>query len=275
MAVDPQLHRLVNAYGQQVATIRARVLAYVNATWGDLSDYRDADIARFVKAVIPVVAAGRMQTATLTDAYLATVEATVLGRTVQPVGVTPMQVSATALRGTPDAEVYSRVGPTVWTALSKGADIAMAASAGLQRAQKLAATDMQLAKTHTTRRILTGKGGVAGYRRVIQGGASCALCIVASTQRYHSGDLMPIHPACDCGVLPIYGDHDPGRVIDPDSLDGVHDRIAERFGASDAGAGAIPGSVKQYRDALVTHEHGEIGPVLAVRGQAFTSPSDL
>ena len=31
----------------------------------------------------------------------------------------------------------------------------------------------------------------------------------------------------------------------------------------------------QYRRLIVTQQHGEIGPVLAVRGHAFTGPADI
>ena len=30
-----------------------------------------------------------------------------------------------------------------------------------------------------------------------------------------------------------------------------------------------------YRDVLVSHEHGELGPVLAVKGRPFQGPNDL
>jgi hypothetical protein len=30
-----------------------------------------------------------------------------------------------------------------------------------------------------------------------------------------------------------------------------------------------------YRDLIVTHHHGELGPVLAVRGQHFDGPGSI
>ena len=132
----------------------------------------------------------------------------------------------------------------------------------------MAATDLQLAKTHTTRAVLSGKDNVVGYRRVLTGRESCALCAVAATQRYRKDRLLPIHDGCDCGVAPIYGDRDPGQVIDPDQLEGIKASLAERFGDDS-------GEVADYRKAIVVHEHGELGPVIAVRGQHFTGPDDL
>jgi hypothetical protein len=135
-----------------------------------------------------------------------------------------------------------------------------------------AATDLQLAKTHSSRFVLGGKDHVVGYRRVLEGRKSCGLCIVASTQRYHKDDLMPIHGHCDCGVEPIFGDADPGQVVDTSTLEGVHAAIEERFGVSDR-SGRDP---VDFRQVLVTHEHGELGPVLAVKGQQFTgAESDI
>lgn len=245
-APDPL--RIVTAYRDQAAAIRARVISYIQHTWGSLDSYRDADIDRFVGAVVPVVTAGQVRVAALTDAYLATFQAAVLGGPVSPIGIPADLVTDETLRGVPATDVYARTGPAVWTALANGSDIAAAAAIGLERASAMAATDLQLAKTHASRLVLAGNDNVVGYRRVLEGRKSCGLCVVASTQRYHRGDLMPIHPHCDCGVQPIFGDRDPGRLIEPVSSGDVEP---------------------------VVHEHGELGPVLAVKGQTFTGPSDL
>lgn len=268
------MRRVVVGNQAQVAAIRARVLDYVTRTWTGLGSWRDSDIDRFVAAVVPVIEGSQAQVAALTDAYLAQLEATVLGTAAPPLGVRPSTVTTEALRGVPASEVYRRPAVTTWTALANGEPLDRAVSAGLTRARDLAATGLQLAKTHTARRVLDGNRRVVGYRRVLEGTRSCALCIVASTQRYTRGQLLPIHGGCDCGVLPVYGDRDPGQVIDPNTLEGVHDRIAERFGAPDRGARKID-DVSRYRDVLVEHEHGELGPVLGVRGQAFTGPDDI
>jgi len=99
---------------------------------------------------------------------------------------------------------------------------------------------------------------------------SSALCYVASTQRYSRGDLLPIHPGCDCGEEPIYGSSGVSDTIDEQLLDATHQAIDERFGEFDFG-----GRTVDYRKAIIVREHGELGPVLTVKGQHFTGPNDI
>jgi hypothetical protein len=80
---------------------------------------------------------------------------------------------------------------------------------------------------------------------------------------------MPIHPGCDCGEQPIYGTEDPGQIIDEQLLEATHEAIEERFGFSDRGAREIDYRLIQVRD------HGELGPLLTVRGQHFDGPSSI
>lgn len=98
---------------------------------------------------------------------------------------------------------------------------------------------------------------------------------------------------CDCSPEPIWGTEDTGKTVDivrrgsdgelvpVGELGDVHASIADRFGSSSAAARLIPGAKDgkgnplQYRDALIVHDHSEIGPVLAIRGAPFLGPSDL
>jgi hypothetical protein len=257
--------RLIGANQAAVKQVRARVEAFLRATWTNLGSWRDADVQRWVGQAVPVVLGAQRQVASLTDAYLAQL----LG--VGPTGVPFAQVTGAAVRGVDPAEVYQRPGKTVWGELSNGAALLDAVARGADRAVSIAMTDLQLTKTHSARYVLDRHDGVVGYRRVLTGSHSCGLCAVASTQRYHKRDLMPIHPACDCAVAPIIGSEDPGQVIDEQRLQATHDAIQERFGISDRGAR----DPIDYRHALVINHHGEIGPVLGVRGQHFTGPGDI
>lgn len=209
--------RVILTYRRQAALLRARVVSFVERRWGRMSSWRDADIDRFIADILPIVEAGQRQVASLTDAYLASLATIVLGEPQRPLGVDPDTVTTEALRGVPADEVYRRGGITVWTALSNGAPLSDAVAQGLHRVSDIASTSIQLAKTHTSRAALE-KMDVVGYRRVLEGKDSCSLCKVASTQRYHAGDLLPIHGKCDCGVAPIFGTKDPGRIINQELL---------------------------------------------------------
>ena len=252
--------RLDAAYAAQNKAIRLRVKQFTTARFA-ARQYRDADLAKFVKEVVPVVLAGRRQVSSLTDAYLAQVLAS-SGIKLPP---RPL-VDTAALRGIDATEVYARPFVTVRTKLSDGLTYEAAVNAGMARLTDIVLTDMQLAKTHSARNVFESSDRVKAFERTLTGSINCALCYVASTQRYHRGDLMPIHPGCDCGVSPIL---DTGeQVINPERLQASHEAVEDRLGASDSGA-----RTPDYRKQIIVQEHGEIGPVLTVKGQHFQGAS--
>lgn len=252
--------RLDAAYAAQVKATRARVTAFAVARFS-AGQYRDADLQRFVAEVVPVILAGRKQVSQLTDAWLAQRLTSSLGRRVKPLGA----IDTNALRGVDPAEVYARPYVTVRTELSNDKALDAAVRMGASRLSDLVATDMQLAKTHTTRNVFSNTEGVRGYIRTLSGPENCAMCFVASTQRYHTEDLMPIHPGCDCGVEEIV---DTGeQVIAPERLRAAHEAVEDRFNVSDSAA-----RNPDYRKLILVQEHGELGPVLTVRGHHFTGP---
>jgi hypothetical protein len=277
-AAEPETAALVRVYETQVAGVRQLVVDFVRATWLGLGDYHDATIDGFVAALAPVLEGAQQHTAALTDGYLATLESLTRTDAVAPFGVPDDVVSTPALRGVSNDELLRRPALELYTRLARQEPFTQALGRATDRAQSITETNLQLAKTHAARHVLTTKPAVVGYRRSLKGARSCALCIVAATQRYHRGKLMPIHPGCDCGVIPVYRDADPGQVIDPTALPDLHAALAEQFGAYSSGAREIPGVKLEdsadplaYRDVLVEHTHGEIGPVLGVRGQHFTT----
>jgi hypothetical protein len=245
--------RLDAAYAAQVKAIRARVEAFALARFA-AGQHRDADLARFVASVVPVVLAGRRQVSALTDSYLS-----------RMLGTTPLgPIDTDALRGVDAREVYARPFVTVRTKLSQGMAYDAAVAAGAARLTDIALADMQLAKTHTSRGLYQ-RAGVTRYARTLTGTINCALCTIASTQTYSSADLLPIHPGCDCGTRPVAAG-DRSR-MDAD-LTRTHEAVEDRLGASDSG-----GRAPDYRKQLIVQEHGELGPLLAVRGQHFQGAS--
>nr|DAK36370.1 MAG TPA: CDI toxin-like protein [Caudoviricetes sp.] len=209
-----------------------------------------------IEAITPRVTAGQLRIADLTRAYLAQC-ARELG---WKVALPPIdQDEIIDARGIDPRTVYRRPAVDVYTALAAGKPLPQAAAEGRLRLTQLIGGDMQLAKVHASRQSMRGYPEEGQfYRRVLTGRENCALCVVASTQRYYRGDLMPIHPGCDCGVQPLPPGLAVNQVIDEDLLEQVHQVAADRLGVSDRG-----GRTPDYRKLLTVSEHGEYGPTLS------------
>lgn len=258
------LDRFDLSYVHAVKTLKTRLAARAVAAFRS-GEWRDADADRFVATAVPLMLAGERAVASLTDAWLSRRLSTQLERRVTP-GLDTRQVTGRAARDVDPDQMWRRPYVKVRTDLSEGTALDAAVQAGATLIGSLVSTNLQLARTHTARAVLSSTTGVVGYRRVLTGSVSCALCYVASTQRYRKRDLLPIHPGCDCTVEPIIDTDYPGRVLDPETLEGTHEAIADRFGTSDRYARA-----PDYRKAMIVEEHGELGPVLAVKSHRFTT----
>lgn len=246
------------------AALRASVVQQLFATWFGLPAYRDSDIEEWMGVALPLIQAGEETSAVATTTYLNLLME--LSGSNGDMNFPDMNtVTGAAIRGgvSPE-EVYSRPFKELWTALSKGQDFETAVEFGANRLRQLVETDIQLSHTHTSRTLLSERNDVVGFRRIPTGQFTCALCLVASTQRYNKFDLMPIHPGCDCRVAPIIGNSDPGQVVDEDFLNQIHRAVEKQFGMSARDARSI-----DYRKIPIVHTHGEFGPTLAVRGQHF------
>ncbi|CAL9592688.1 hypothetical protein SUDANB1_05257 [Streptomyces sp. enrichment culture] len=265
MANEALQAALTERYDALSTSLRSRVIQFVLDAFDGLGSYRDSDAAEFIERVLPVVLGAQQTMGQITDSYLAAMIADMIGGAAAPVGV---QLDA-ALRGVDPAEVYHRPFVTMYSALSAGHDYVDALAQGRQRLLSITETDLQLARTHAARQSMT-RSGAKFFRRRLTGTANCALCTIASTQRYRVENLMPIHPGCDCKVEPLVGNRDPGQIIDETLLREAHDAVAQGTGASDAG-----GRSPDYRDVIITRQHGEYGPLLAVRRHEFTGPDDV
>lgn len=255
------------------SSLRASVVQQLYAIWYGLDSYRDGSIPAWLDMSLPLVKASQETSAVATTSYIK-LQLEVMGIDDSKVEIPPLtDVTGAVLRkGVPPEEVYSRPFKDVWGAISKGKDVAEAIKDGADRIRQLVETDIQLAHTHTSRHIFSSNKDVVGFRRVPQGTFTCALCLLASTQRYNKLDLMPIHPGCDCRVAPIVAGEKSGRLLDPELLERIHEAVEERYpGYSDRSARAI-----DYRKILLgEEEHGEYGPTLVAKGHLFTSKDDL
>lgn len=256
MASD-DVARVVEAYRIAEAEVRRQVAQYVRTVYLGLPGYRDADGDTFVNRIVPVVLAAQRHTANLTTAYLAQVSLAVLGDRGRIRAIPPAEVDD--VRGVDPYEVYRRPFTTVWWELSQGRPYDTAVRSGLTRATILAATGIQLAKTHASAFTLGRDRRVVGYLRLVTGRQTCRLCHEAATKPYHSADLMPIHPGCSCTVVPIY------------RRAGIGDALGV-VAAAQALSGAKQAMAEPEKDANPTisvHHHGEMGPLLYERGQHF------
>lgn len=246
-----------SSYEAAVADIRARVVQYAAAMWASAT-LTDETVAALVEVFAPAVFAAQLQVANLTFVYLGSVTGT------EP---SPVLDDVAAGRGTAPDVVYSRPVIQARSLVAKGKPVDKALAAGGRRLESLATTDLQMAKTRQADRSLAA-AGVTHYRRVPKGAGTCAMCLIASTKRYNVGTLAPIHPGCDCGVDVIPDGFDMDSVLDVDLLNTTHAKVESFVGVEDRGGRAV-----DYRKLIITHEHGEIGPVLSWRGDHFDGPS--
>lgn len=260
------------SYQQAVEQVRNRLLASAERLWFNMGSYRDRDIDRLISLVAPHVQAGQIQVANLTEAYFQAVGSRA--------GIDVRYV--TGGRGVPVEDVYRRPATTMYTALSEGKPMALAVEEGGRRLGSMIATDLQMAKVRQAQRSLQS-AGITAFMRVLTGKENCALCTIASTQRYLTADLSPIHPGCDCSVDRLPARFDPEQqIIDNDLLEQTHAIIEQKLGGTDRGArnlglGKTVGDrpVSDFTDLIITREHGEFGPTLAWRDEKFTSKAQI
>ena len=272
-----------------VAEVRKRTADYAALLWKSQSGFRDDDVATFTRRMVPTVQAAQVRVAALTSSYIA--------RTTGEKPVPVVRADVTNGRGVDPVEVYTRPAVTVRTQLSQGASFTAATAAGLARLQSIAAMDLQMSKVRQSRSSLQ-RSSYQFYARVLTGSENCALCVIASTQRYRRGNLMPVHPGCDCGIEPLPRGAFPNQVIDQDLLDRTHEQIASKLGASDpsarqlgqgkyvnyntTGSDARGGTrfgknerLADYTDLIISRDHGEFGPTLTWRADHFSTGGDF
>lgn len=279
--MDPQTQRLLERLRLRnlalTAELRARLSRQLTARWRSMESWRDADIVKLENAILPLMSAAERQMADLTNAYLASALSAGSGDAFRPASVNYKAVTGEALRGISPVDVFRRPQMVLNYQLSKGASLTQAVTAGEKRLQSLGMTNLQLAKTRTAASQSTD----GWFRRVLTGSENCAMCVIASTQRYRSNILQPIHPGCDCGVEPLLGQ--PPLVIAPELLETTHASIEQKLGVTDRNAFSLAlediktdsqgRRISDFTDLIVTREHGELGPVLTWRNDRFRTPA--
>lgn len=283
---------VIEAYGDLSTSLIKKVGEAAEKAFYALPDYRGAGQRRqYVSEYENILFGARLEAARLAIGFHQEV-ARVNGKKYRPPTLKKEDFFPDDLRGqmkwiggSGRFEPYqTRPFREVYKVLAKGGSMTDAVSAGGARARILAQTDVQLARRQASLFARRNNDNIVGYIRVLTGAESCGLCYVASTQRYNRNNLSPIHPGCDCGELPIYGDTDPGQVIDQYNLDRVHEAFESRFGVSDPGARNLDiGKFVEYKDGvrqadftlISIRDHGELGPVLTRRKENFTTAEDI
>lgn len=261
------------------ARIRARLDSSLVSRWRAMDAWRDSDINRFLNDALPMVTAAERAMVDSTVASLASVSSAATGAVFRPATPRYQDLTGAALRGVDPTEVFRRPQAVLNNALASGKSLTEAVGAGEKRLRSLASTNLQLAKRDT----VAAAGRAPFYRRVLTGAENCSMCVIASTQRYRMGSLMPIHPGCDCGEEEIIGGM-PAQVIDPALLESTHAEIDRRVGATDRnafdldlGVTKTTGSgrrISDFTELIVTRPHGELGPVLTWRSDHFRDAAE-
>lgn len=180
------------------------------------------------------------------------------------------------------ADAYGRIADQYRHAqIVNGATDEQALAVAKRRAGQVIDTDISLVvreqEAHTAKKL-----GVKLYRRVLhpelaKSGLSCGLCIVAA-DRVYSVDRFKreIHLNCNCEMVPIDGDNDPGLKLNQADLDSLYAAAGRAVGAE----GPVTGGGKKQLGALkrvrvgIT-EHGELGPILVNQSGEYRTLKDF
>ena len=205
---EQTLVRLTRSFQGQLERIYTRAGSLTAARWDALGAWNELDVDRFRLATEPVLQAAKTATINASAGYYSLVTDS------PPVTVNPATVTVPTDLRAPFT--------SYWHGLAEGRPWDEAIAAGRSRATSTAVDYV----SSTSRRTagFVSADGIVGWRRVLTGN-SCRWCATVSTQRYRTAESADFgHDHCDCIVAPIYGDADPGQVINQvriDQLDAV------------------------------------------------------
>jgi hypothetical protein len=248
---------------QTVSTVRAQFLG--------LENYREADVVAFVQRMLPLLRAGQQTMAQLVALYLASLATAAPVAAEQGIVIPPPPIpldEVTDIReGVTGEEAYRRPFVTIYTELRTSGNMTEGVRKAAIRLDEMVEMDLQ--QSHSAAQAagmarLDPRVRPQYWRRVLQGEESCALCVLASTQRYRREDLNPVHPGCDCLVRPIF----------PGGPDLTAEDEAELIGLAHRAAAELTGEEPDYSGRStdyrairtnITASHGEHPAPLLVR----------
>lgn len=241
--------------------------------WATFEKWYDAvAVAALAAEVANLSLSAQHTTAGLSAQFATQTAAAVLGVSAPRIPRNPW----TQVRdGKPLKLVYTRPAEVFKRAIATGATHEEAVRRAVQRATGLATSDLLL-EDRAVQRAVFERMGVTAYRRVIHPELSrtgtCGLCIAAADRVYSTNELMPLHPpSCNCTVLPIVGDIDPGLSLNREDLDALYSAAGSNKALDLRGTRFK--SLDELRaageSAYAVHEHGELGPMLTRAGDKF------
>lgn len=241
-------------FQERHAFVLAEVERYVNESWSGLSAYDEAQVAEFAALIEQILPAAQQTIAASVDAMVSIMAET------SPVGV-PVEV-VTNVRGMPALDEFRRPFIKMWGGLRDGVPYQDAVTQGAERAVKMAVTDTQMSMRNAMTYVSDRNPKMTGWRRTLTG-KSCRFCAAAATKVYHRKNLMPLHSHCDCGVAPIIGTRDPGKVANRQLLENLKAQGPDYWKQKGfVDVDGLPFDPTTVSSLPVRVTHGELGPIL-------------
>lgn len=270
------LLRWVDQFAAHSDALKQQLVKAILASYVGVNFYSAAEVSAAAQQATVASNAQALQQAGLASAYVAFVSSLISGENLPA----PTLVLPALRNGADMTNVFSRPAKLFRRLRSQGIEPAEAFRQAMQLAAQISDMNMTLAQREAYQQTfakLEDRVGITGYRRIVHPElaktGSCGLCIVASDQVYNTSFLLPIHDRCNCTVLPIIGEIDPGNSLNNLTLGDFYGAAGPFSGSPGTTASTHAHDLKRVR--VVINEHGEYGPVLGVEGQHFTGPDDL
>jgi hypothetical protein len=265
MAAEAEAAAWVAAYAVQADALKESTAAVAETAWLGFEEwYNPVLVAAMAREMAGLSTAAQDSVAGLATEFTSQVIAATAATIVIP---QPRRLRVPIRNDVDLRLVHHRPAEAYKRAIATGSTHAEALVKAGIRAKGLAFTDLSLQARGAQQAVLD-RAGITTFRRVIRPELSktgtCGMCIVAADQVYNSGDLMPLHPpSCNCVVMPIIGDNDPGRQLNREDLDQLY---------ADAGSNRAE-DLRKTR--YTVNQHGEFGPTLTKQGDNFRGPDKV
>ncbi|ANA86361.1 head maturation protease [Gordonia phage OneUp] len=283
MAPNPQQFlRLVDSYSRQRQTITDRLEAQVDSIWSRVDPYKGAEVKEFVEQATMFTTAAQQQViylATATqrqalnlmgvndmDDYVPNVPDEVRMYSEAEVYEFARPVTRRTDQGPsnrlPADEVFNRPARQYRALRKEGKSHKESLDATRNRVKVIVGTNLALAQREAETQVIQAstrksksKNKPIGYRRIIhpersKSGIVCGLCVAAASRTYTIEDLQPLHDHCNCTILPVTAEMDPGLDLNEQDLKNLY--------GPDGKTAAEYLLTLSYK----VEQHGELGPIL-------------